>query len=243
MDINILLSKLLEESGANLIISNPEDLSRLQQNGLELDNPVPLTQEEYIDKLFEAKKCAALESIKAIPSFPDVRIPMIGLLYKEIIECVLFGLSGAAITLSAVLVEIALKLAIVKARYGNEYKCDEWDRIERIELGPVIKEAKQLGILNDSTEKQFLDFKNQIRNPYLHYNIKALTKGVRAEKVKKLNLKTQEIEEVQLQSEADPILWPYAKKFVDNKRLNKVLGFACYAVKLLHEKSKKQDTS
>lgn len=232
-DIDTLLTELLKESEATLIILNPENFSELQKDGLKLDLPASITPQECIEKLFEAKKKLALNVFNTIPALPNVPIPTVGLLWKEITECVLFGNNGAAISLSSILVEYALKQAIIRKKKDNKYEATEWDRIEKIELGQAIKEAEQLGILDDTTKKKFQDFKDQIRNPYLHYNIKKLTKGVCANKVKKLNIKTQEVEDVQLDAEKDPILWPYAKKFVDNKRIKSVLDFACYAIDLL----------
>ncbi len=237
-DINTILTELLEESGATVIITNPEDLLGLQKDGLKLDPVVSITPQEHVEKLFEAKKKLALDILNKIPTLPNVPIPTIGLLWKEIVGCVLFGNNGAAISLSAVLVEYALKEAIIKNKHSNGYNAEEWNRIEKIEFGTAIEEAKELNILSDdNTVRKFQDFKNQIRNPYLHYNIKKITKGVRANKVKKLDIKTQKVEEVQLDTENNPILWPYAKKFVDKNGLEEVLNFACYAVGLLLNKN------
>ena len=237
-DINTILTELLEESGATVIITNPEDLSGLQKDGLKLDPAVSITPQEHVEKLFEAKKKLALDVLNKIPMLPNVPIPTIGLLWKEIVECVLFGNNGAAISLSAVLVEYALKEAIIKNKHSNGYNAEEWNRIEKIEFGTAIEEAKKLNILSDdNTVRKFQDFKNRIRNPYLHYNIKKITKSVRANKVKKLDIQTQKVEEVQLDTENDPILWPYAKKFVDKNGLEEVLNFACYAVGLLLNKN------
>lgn len=236
-DINTLLTELLEESGATVIISNPEDISGLQKDGLKLDPPVSITPQEHIEKLFEVKKKLALDMLDKIPTLPNISMPTVGLLWKEIAECVLFGNNGAAISLCSILVEYALKEAIFKNKHGNKYDTEEWNRIEKIYFGAAIEEARELNIFSDDdTVNKFRDFKNQIRNPYLHYNIKKITKGVRANKVKKLDIKTQKVEEVQLDTENDPILWPYAKKFVDKKRLKEVLDFACYAVDLLLNK-------
>lgn len=237
-DINTLLTKLLKESDATVIITNPDTLSELQKDGLRLDQPSLITSQELINKLFEVKKKSALDVLNTIPAIPNVPNPVIGFLWKEITECVLFGNNGAAISLSAVLVEYVLKEAIFKNKHGKKYNAEEWNRIEKIEFGTAIDESSKVGILsNKVTTKKFLDFKNNIRNPYLHYNIKKITKGVCLDKVKKLDIKTQKVEEVQLDTENDPILWPYAKKFVDKNRLKEVLNFTCYAVDLLLNKN------
>jgi len=239
-DINSLLTELIESSGATVIISNPDTIPTLQKEGLPLDQSAPETPEGYVEKLFEIKKTLALDGIKTIPSFPNVPIPTMGLLYNEVVECVLFGLNGAAITLSSILVEYALKQAIVRKKHSGRYDESEWDRIENIELHQAIKEAKELELLDSDTEQQLNDFRNQTRNPYLHYNIKKLTRGVRANKVKKLDIKTGKIEEVQLDAQKDPVLWPYAKKFVDGKSVSQVLNFVCRIVRLLFVEEKDQ---
>ncbi|KKR91307.1 MAG: hypothetical protein UU41_C0041G0009 [Candidatus Roizmanbacteria bacterium GW2011_GWA1_41_13] len=55
----------------------------------------------------------------------------------------MFGLFGAAISLSAVLVEFSIKHAIVRKTKGSAYDKEEWARVENIELGPTIAEAKK----------------------------------------------------------------------------------------------------
>lgn len=232
-NINTLLTKLLKESGATVIIVNPDTLAGLQKDGLKLDQPTTITSQELVNKLFEIKKKSALDVLNIIPALPNIPIPTIGFLWEEITECVLFENNGAAISLSSILVEYALKQAIIRKKHGNQYEVTEWDRIEKIEFGLAIKEAEQLSILDITAKKRFQDFKDQIRNPYLHYNIKKLTRGVGANKVKKLNVKTQEVEDVHLDTENDPILLPYAKKFIDKNRLKEVLDFTCYAIDLL----------
>lgn len=237
-NINTLLAKLLKESSANAIIVNPNTLSKLQKDGLKLDQPNLITPQEFVNNLFEVKKKLALDALDRITTIPNIPNPVIGLLWKEITECVLFGNNGAAISLSAVLVEYTLKEAIIKNKYSNEYNAEEWDKIEEIDFGVAINHAMKAGILSDeSTKKKFLDFKNDVRNPYLHYNIKKITKGVGLDKVKKIDINTQKIEEVQLNTESDPILWSSAKKFVDKEKLKKVLDFTCYAVDLLLNKN------
>lgn len=238
-NINTLLTKLLEESGGTTIILNPKTLLKLQKSGLKLDQQALITHQEQIEKLFEAKRKMAMDILKIIPTFPNAQIPVIGFLWNEIVECVLFGNNGAAISLSAILVEYALKEAIVKKKYSDKYNAKEWDRVEKIEFDSAIKEAKELDILSGDNIVEFQNFKNQIRNPYLHYNIKKITRGVYLDKAKKVNMETREVEDVQLNTENDPILWPHAKKFVDKNNLKEVLNFTCYAIDLLLNKKDK----
>lgn len=224
--------------GASHIIANPKTISDMQKKGVKFETLSPKTPTQIIDDLFLERKTNAAEKITHFPSAPKIAIPTIGFLYDEIRECILFGLNGAAISLSAVLVEFALKHAIVRKRRGNTYDKSEWDRLENIELGPTVKESRQLKLIDDKTEKALISFKNTIRNPYLHYNIKRITKDVVAKKVKKINADTRKAEEVDLPAEDNPIVWGLAKKFADRERVLDVFVFADRIVKGLFEEKK-----
>ena len=128
--------------------------------------------------MFDERRKTSTALIQKFPSAPQIAIPTVGFLYDEIRECILFSQFGAAISLSAVLVEFSLKHAIVRKTRGNTYDKDEWDRIENMELGPTIAEAKSLEVINGKQEEALKSFKNTVRNPYLHYNIKRITKNI-----------------------------------------------------------------
>ncbi len=232
-DINSLLSELAE--GATHIISNPDTIEKLQTHGFPFDKPEPKTLEQVVDDLFTKRKSGALTNISKFPSAPNIAIPVIGFLYDEIRECILFGLYGAAISLSAVLVEFSLKEAIVKNKHGKTYNQTEWNRIEGIELGPTIAEAKSDGIIDDEMKEALISFKNTVRNPYLHYNIKKITKNVAANKVQKIDVTIGTAEEVNLLAKDNPIVWSFAKKFVDRETVFDVFTFADRVVKYLFE--------
>jgi hypothetical protein len=134
-------------------------------------------------------------------------------------------------------VEFSLKHAIVKKTRRNIYDKAEWDRIENMEFGPTIAEAKELTIINDKQEDALKSFKNTVRNPYLHYNIKKITKRVAANKIKKINVDSQKVEELDVPAEDNPVLWGFAKKFVDRETVFDIFTFADRMVKeFLEEK-------
>jgi hypothetical protein len=110
-NIDDLLSSLV--SGSTHIISSPKTIEDLQKRGVKFDEKVPKTEEQFLDELFLQRRKVAGTLISRFPSTPQIAIPTIGFLYDEIRECILFGLFGAAISLSAVLVEFSLKHAIV----------------------------------------------------------------------------------------------------------------------------------
>nr|MBI5456010.1 hypothetical protein [Candidatus Levybacteria bacterium] len=234
-NIDDLLSELA--GGATHVISNPNTIADLQKRGVKFDKPKSKTEEEFIEEIFGQRKNIALTNISKFPIQPDIAIPTIGFLYDEIRECILFGLYGAAISLSAVLVEFSLKQAIARKKSGNNYEKTEWERIENIELGLTIKEAKEKEIIDDTLEEVLNSFKNTVRNPYLHYNIKKIVKKVGANKVRKIDINTQKVEELNLPAEDNPILWGFAKRFVDRETVFDVFNFADRIVKYLFVKN------
>lgn len=232
-DINELLAKHAKD--ATQFIVNPETLDQMVKDGLKLDKPEQLTNEEYIDKLFSKKQEKASKIITQLPAPPNIALPPITSLYAEIGECILFGLNGAAITLSAVLVEFALKHAIVDRTTGiDTYDGAEWDRIEDMQLGEVINEARRLRLLRPDDVRLLRNFKNEVRNPYLHYNIKKITSGAILQEVSAYSAESKRIhKKYNLKAEDNPSLWQTAKKSIDKQRVINAFEFADSVVRRL----------
>lgn len=227
-EIEDILNQLAE--GSTQIISSRETVDSLVAKGVKGFEEKQTTVEEYVEKLYSRPKEDAIAAVKKMPQLPDIDNPVMTALYEEVRSCVAFGLNGAAISLSAILLEYALKDSILRKENGKDYKPEDWDKIEKCDFGTVIPRAKSLGLLSDEQEKRLVSFKNQIRNPYLHYNVKKLTKGVVAGKVKEVNIVTGEVKEVDLPSESSPFIWAQAKGYVDSKNLDSVLDFVCESI-------------
>lgn len=236
-DINQFLSNLVK--GSTHIIVSPKTLKDLIAQGAKFDLPSNKTTEELIVDLFEARKKQALELkiYEKFPSVPNIPVPTIISIYDEIRECILLGLNGAAISLSAVLVEYSLKNAIVRFNYGHTYNKQEWDRVEDMEMSTAIAEANKLGILNNIWLKVLNDFCDDVRNPYLHYNIKKITRKVVAGKTKRTDLNSGQTTEEDILAEDNPVVWTLAKKFVDREYVLHAFCFADALVKYLHMKT------
>lgn len=236
-DINQFLTDLVK--GSTHIIASPKTIKDMISQGVKFDEPsTKKSSEELISDLFDQRKEQALKLklFNDFPQAPNIATPTITSLYDEIRECILLGLNGAAISLSAVLVEFSLKHAIVKFNKGKEYDKNEWDRIENIELAEAVIEAKRLGILNDIWVNLLTDFKDNLRNPYLHYNIKKITRNVIAGKTKRLEIATKKVTEEDIPAEDNPVVWTLAKKFVDREHVLNAFGFADTLIKYLHMK-------
>jgi len=232
-DINELIAK--HSNDATQFIASTETIEELVKQGLRFDKQKPITTEEYIEKLFAERKERAKSTISQLPNPPQIALPPINSLYAEIRECILFGLNGAAITLSAVLVEFAIKHAIIDHTKGVEvYDKKEWDRIEGKELGKVINEAEQHGLFKADEIKRLKNFKDMVRNPYLHYNIKKITTGaIMPEAFAYETSSKQVVKKYNLKAEDNPFLWQLAKKHIDEQEVLPIFGFADSVVKRL----------
>src|SRR5207249_2741849 len=86
--------------------------------------------EEVVEKFFsDDQKSKALERARKIPEPPDIPLPSVVGIYREIIKEIILGTNGAAITQSSILVEYILKFATYKIEMGGFQKHDmsKWD--------------------------------------------------------------------------------------------------------------------
>ena len=236
-DINEILAPYV--AGATQFIANSSTLEKLVKKGLKLDAPVDETTDEFIDRIFNERKKIAKKIIGELPKKPNIPLPPILSLYDEISECILFGINGAAISLSAILVEFAIKHAIVDRKSGVEiYDKAEWNRVEKKELGPIIAEAEKLGLFDEEGVRKLVHFKNNIRNPYLHYNIKEITKGVIMKEAYAYDAETNKVEKkYNLKAEDYPFLWEMGKRNIDESEVLGVYKFADSVVRVLFDPS------
>jgi hypothetical protein len=232
------IEKIMEQlaKGSDKIIVNPSTLEELKHLGVPLDViPAPT-----IDELFEERKKKAHQKLPQLPALPKDLPPAIQALYQEIRECIFFGLNGAAITMSSILIEFVLKHVTFIKESGGYQKADpqQWDHFEKMELGPAIKRAKKAGLIDFQMEKKLDSFRKTIRNPYNHFNIKKLTQDVVAKKVKVVNTENGAIEERDMPAKDNPMIQAQVKPVVDEYNVIPVFYFADEAVKYLLPKIK-----
>jgi len=236
-DLQQLLGSLVEkDKQSQFIIANPDAIEDLVKQGAQPRKVPELSLEESIDRLLSDRKETILELGEKLPDpLRRLALPAIESLYNEISECILFRLNGAAITLSGVLVEFALKYFTFICEIGGfaEYDAKKWDKFENIGLDSAITRAYKAGLLTDEDKEQLISFKDQIRNPYSHYNIRKITERVDWKKVEIRNLKTGEVEERDIAAKDNPIIQAAAEPFVDKEQVFRVFRFADYMVRLL----------
>jgi len=224
-DIRELLRRLAE--GVDRVIVNKETLKALQAAGLKLVEPPQLSVEEDLDLRFSDRRQRASELATMLPTAPVVQNPSVSYIYEQTRECILFGLFGAAITLSGVLVEYALKYAAITRKTGSgEYDPAMWDEFENLTFDSAIKRARNEGVITKDEVKKLQKFKKDVRDPYTHYNIKRITQNVTAKGVKRANILTGELETADIAAKDDLVIMAQAKPFVDSQMVLTVFRFA-----------------
>lgn len=233
------IEKIMEElaKGANRIIVNPDTLETLKKQGV----PFDVIPSQTIGELFDQRKEKAYSVAGFLPNLPKELPPTIQALYQEIRECIFFGLNGAAITMSSILIEYVVKHATFIAEAGGYEKADpkSWDEFENIELAPAINRAKKAGLLDSKMAKRLHSFRKAIRNVYNHYNITKITKNVIARKVQRLDVNTGKVEEIDIEAKDSPMIQAQAKPIMDEHNVLPVFHFADEVVKYLLPKIKK----
>jgi hypothetical protein len=220
-----LISRLAED--ADRIVGNPKDLPLLQSQGV---NPQPApkrTVEESLTLLFKNHEAGSVERAVGLPVPPSLAPPAVTSLYNEISTCIILGLPGAAITLTGIMIEFVLKYATYIREVGGfgAYDAAHWDEFERITFGPAIDRAERAGLITAKKVSELRRFKDAVRNPYNHYNIRKITGHLRWDHVKILDLKTSLVEEKTIEVKDDPVLQAQAKPIVDAQM---VLGYFTY---------------
>lgn len=234
-DIEKIMQELAE--GCDRIIANPNDIEKLQSQGINFD----VIPSQTISDLFEQRKEKAHIIAPLLPTLPKGLPPAIQALYQEIRECIFFGLNGAAITMSSILIEYIIKHVTYITESNGYQNADpqKWDDFEDMELSKAINRAGKAGLLDSKMKKRLHSFRNTIRNPYSHYNIKKITKNVIAKKVKQLDFNTGEVKEMDIAAKDSPMIQTQVKPIMDGNNVLPVFNFADEVVKYLLPKIKK----
>lgn len=232
------IEKIMEglAKGSDRIIVNPETLEDLKSQGI----PFDIVPSQTIGELFDQRKEKAYSKAHHLPSLPEGLPPAIRALYQEIRDCIFFGLNGAVITMSSILIEYVIKHTTFIKESGGYKDADpqKWDEFEDMELATAINRAKRAGLLDSKMAERLHSFRVTIRNPYNHYNIKKITKNIVANKVKRLDVKTGEVKEIDIEAQDNPMIQAQAKPFMDEHHVFPVFNFADEVVKYLLPKIK-----
>jgi hypothetical protein len=209
----------------NFIVVNPETLQKLKDRGLPIESKF-IPYKDYLEKLFAEKRKVAESEMNSFPALSDdIGNAAISSLYEEIRECYAFGLYGAVIILSIILLEISFKYVIFNERKLSDPN-SKWEDIESLNFISVINNLSTLGKLSPEEKAVLVKFNVEIRNPYIHYNLQKLVADIGIEKLPMINTETAEVETLtDVKLTEHPSLWFAGKKHRDKTQFKDILNF------------------
>lgn len=227
MKNNTKLEKLLDETSKNAthFVSSPDTIEKMKAMGLPIEEKF-ITYEEYFEKLVAHKRKNAVSLLKQLPLLDDtIANSVISAIYEEIRASFALEIFTSTIFNSIVLLEYAMRVRVYDERLKKDPN-SEWERVERLTMRRLISQLKEMKIINNKDRKALDSFNDKFRNPYLHINIHKMIKGIYANDVKKVDIKTKKME---IKNKVDvskhPQLWFLAKKFYDRSYVLNVLKF------------------
>lgn len=221
------LIKKLDELAkkSDYIISNPETIKAIKGKGLPV-NSVFETYEQYLDKVFNEKRAKASEIVKNIPHLSDsIANATLQSLYDEFRETFVMGIFGASIILCVIMLELALKYKLFDKRIQDDPN-SLWEDIEKRDFTATINELKRKGVLSEAERKELESFNVDVRNPYIHYNVQKLLKGMVLAELPAVNVNTGEVtvyKDVDVAQK--PFLWFSGKKVLDKTQVINISHF------------------
>lgn len=158
-------------------IVSPRTARELIAAGVKVNIPEEPSIIDKIESLYENRYLYS-ETFEHLPQ-PPKYYPAIKSIYDEIIDCIVFGVNGAAITLSGILVEYVLKYASYKTELGaSPYNEEKWAEIVGITFNASISRATKNRLLTKEIKNELRRFKDTVRNPYSHYNLSKITENL-----------------------------------------------------------------
>lgn len=219
MEDKKLQSKLNElVKNADVMIASPETIAILRKKVVGIKSKSE-TYKEYLDKLFKEKRSTSFDLLDQLPALdPAIANPTAGALYEEIRQCAVMGIPGATITQVVILLEFAARHRVWEKRLESDSNA-RWEDTELLDLGSCAMELKKKAVISKAEWKKLKSFNEDVRNPYLHYNIKKLLEIERLtlKELPTINVHTGEITIYKNVNAANmPQLWFSAKQVMDN---------------------------
>jgi hypothetical protein len=242
MSKNSKLKKLLDETSKNAthFVSSPDTIEKMKAMGLPIEEKF-ITYEEYFEKLVAHKRINAVSLLKQLPLLDStIANSVISAIYEEIRASFALEIFTSTIFNSILLLEYAMRVRVYDERLKKDPN-SEWEKVERIKMKGLISQLIKMEVIDNKNKQVLDDFNDNFRNPYLHINIHKMIKGIYANDVRKVDIKTKKME---IKNKVDvskhPQLWFLAKKFYDRSYVLNVLKFCIDWTNRLLRKAKKQ---
>lgn len=233
------LKKIMDEAskGATSLIANPTTIQKLIDAGVPIKE-VFIPYEKYIKDLFRKRRKTALDLVSKLPHIDkSIADGVISGLYEEIRSSYAFGIFTSTIFNSIALLEYSLRAFLYEELIKKDLQT-KWDPLEELTLGQLIVSVEKLKLLSTDQIEALRDFNKKIRNPYLHINVKKLTKGIYY-KGKKINVNKEKITEGRdLKVSDHRFLWFSAKQFYDKYNVQDIINFCVQLTNELRSKKR-----
>jgi len=124
-----------------------------------------------LESLYPDKTVLARRRLVGLAQLVPCNDAFVAYLHEEMRQCYLNGHDHAALVTACALIDFAVKDAI---EFGLFVKADcvfdagEWDKIDQLRFGEVLKLAKSRGVITKAEWKQLDWLRQHIRNVYMH---------------------------------------------------------------------------
>lgn len=160
---------------------------------------------EKFERNFDSKKNYYLFT-SGLFCFKELEIYFI-----ENIKCLILEYFSASITLSNMILERMLKLALIQYEVGVVEKIEDWNqkftsanKYSRLTLENSITECKKRDLINENQEKKLHEYRKKVRNGFSHYDpnqilinevktIGAVIQNIDSKKVKHLEINYKDV--------------------------------------------------
>lgn len=214
--------------GPQLWVAHPRQVERMiEQGDKDIKEVETLPVEEGLRALFDERLRKGLEIQSQLPICPIYEPPLVEL-YDDIRFSILFGMHGNAINLCGVLLEFVLKHVRFLRDHGREEAFNQaaWtEYVEKQTLHNAIERARKEGFIDDNIETRLKSFKDDVRNPYAHFNIQKITEHVVFGQTQVRNFTTGETTVEDVPASMSPAFQLIAKRKLDEHQVLKVFIF------------------
>lgn len=229
LDISRLIGK---DPSQTQIIAHPNDIERLIQDGVIKRRFI--TYKDYSDDLFIDRKKHAVNLLSKLPAIDDsIADSVVTSIYEEIRSSYAFGVFTSAIFNSILLLEYAMRARLYKEKIQDDPNT-QWAELEKKQMGNLITQLFKKKVINRKQSDTLRDFSENLRNPYLHFNIFKLIEKIGVNSLPKLNIETGETsEEVGVKANKYRSVWFSAKQFFDREIVQYVIEFCVHWTNML----------
>ncbi len=174
------VSKMLWRAARSgtVCVAQPELIEQLLKEGDKNVSEVKhVPVEEGLKAIFAQRLLAAQRIVDKLLPCPIYEPPLVEL-YDDIRLSIIFGMNGNAINLCGVLLEFILKYVRFLRDHGRDVTFNNlaWSKyIESSTLHNAIELARSDGFIDDEIRDRLISFKEDVRNPYAHFNIQKIT--------------------------------------------------------------------